>query len=80
MLAHPNGITEIEVGSYAVHQDVIEIELDTTDVGLSPTAKEVSELGRSLRIDGDELSYSLRMAAVGQPVQHHLSATLRRKT
>ncbi|OBG61368.1 MULTISPECIES: peroxynitrite isomerase [unclassified Mycobacterium] len=79
VLAHPSGITEIEVGTYAVSGDVIEIELSTTDVGRTPTAKEVTALGRSFRIDGDELSYSVRMGAVGQPLQHHLAAVLRRQ-
>jgi hypothetical protein len=79
VLAHPNGITEIEVGSYSVQDNIIELELVTTDVGLTPTAKEVSALGRSFRLDGEELSYSLRMGAVGQPVQHHLAAVLRRQ-
>ncbi|OBH04423.1 peroxynitrite isomerase [Mycobacterium sp. E1747] len=79
VLAHPSGITEIEVGTYAVTDDVIDIELTTTDVGLTPTAKEVTALGRSFRIDGDELSYSVRMGAVGQPLQHHLAAVLRRQ-
>src|SRR6201996_3735858 len=51
VLAHPNGITEIEVGTYSVTGDLIEVELSTTDIGLAPTAKEVSALGRSLRID-----------------------------
>lgn len=79
VLAHPSGITEIEVGTYAVTGDVIDIELSTTDVGLTPTAKEVTALGRSFRVDGDELSYSLQMGAVGQPLQHHLAAVLRRQ-
>lgn len=79
VLAHPNGITEIEVGTYSVRGDDIEIEMSTSDVGLSPTAKEVTALGRSFRMNGDELSYSLRMGAVGQPVQHHLGAVLRRQ-
>jgi hypothetical protein len=79
VLAHPSGITEIEVGSYSVSGDSIEIELATTDVGLSPSAKEVTALGRSFRIDGEELSYSVRMGAVGQPIQHHLAAVLRRQ-
>ena len=79
VLAHPSGVTEIEVGSYSVKGEVIEIELATTDVGLTPTAKEVTALSRSLRIEGDQLSYSLRMGAVGQPEQHHLAAELHRK-
>jgi THAP4-like, heme-binding beta-barrel domain len=79
VLAHPSGITEIEVGSYSVTGDVIELEAGTTAIGLTPTAKEVTALGRSFRIAGDELSYSVRMGAVGQPLQDHLSAVLHRK-
>ncbi|BBX74165.1 FABP family protein [Mycobacterium shinjukuense] len=79
VLAHPSGITEIEVGTYAAGGGVIEVELTATDIGLTPTAKEVTALGRSIRIDGDQLRYSLRMGAVGQPLQHHLSAVLNRK-
>ncbi|OBA60302.1 fatty acid-binding-like protein [Mycobacterium sp. 1100029.7] len=79
VLAHPSGVTEIEVGSYRVADGVIEIELATTSVGLTPTAKEVSALGRSFRIGGDELSYSVQMGAVGQPLQHHLAAILQRR-
>jgi hypothetical protein len=79
VLAHPNGITEIEVGSYTVTGDLIEIDLATTLIGLTPTAKEVTALGRTFRIDGDQLSYSMRMAAVGQPLQDHLDAALHRK-
>jgi len=80
VLAHPSGVTEIEVGSYRVAGDVIDIELATTSIGLTPTAKEVSTLGRSFRIDGDQLSYSVQMGAVGQPLQHHLAAVLQRKS
>jgi THAP4-like, heme-binding beta-barrel domain len=79
ILAHPSGITEIEVGTYRASDKIIEIDLATTDIGLSPTAKDVTALGRSFRIEGDELSYSLRMGAVGQPVQHHLAAVLHRQ-
>src|ERR1700753_4411490 len=41
VLAHPNGITEIEVGTYSVAGSVIEIEMSTTSAGLAPTAKGV---------------------------------------
>ena len=80
VLAHPSGVTEIEVGTYTVDGATIELEMTTTQVGLTPTAKEVTSLGRHFRLDGDELSYSLQMGAVGQPMQHHLGAVLRRKT
>ena len=79
VLAHPSGITEIEVGTYSVTGDRIEVELSATAIGLTPTAKKVTTLGRSLRIDGDELSYSVRMGAMGQPLQDHLAAVLRRQ-
>jgi hypothetical protein len=79
VLAHPTGVTEIEVGTYTLSGDVIELEMITSSIGLTPTAKEVSALGRSFRLDGDELSYSVRMAAVGQPLTHHLSAVLLRQ-
>lgn len=79
VLAHPSGITEIEVGTYSVTGDLIEMQMSTTAVGLTPTAKEVTGLGRSFRIDGDELSYSVQMGAVGQPLQDHLAAVLHRQ-
>ncbi len=78
VLAHPSGVTEIEVGTYAISGDRISLELSTTAIGLAPTAKQVTALSRSLRVDGDKLSYSLRMAAVGQPLQDHLAAVLHR--
>jgi hypothetical protein len=78
VLAHPSGITEIDIGTYSVTGALIEMELTTSSIGLTPTAKNVNALGRSLRINGDELSYTVRMGAVGQPVQDHLSAVLRR--
>jgi THAP4-like, heme-binding beta-barrel domain len=79
ILAHPTGITEILEGTLAASGDIIELELNATVIGRTASAKEVTALGRSFRIDGDELTYTLRMGAVGQPLQHHLAATLHRK-
>ncbi len=78
VLAHPSGITEIEVGSFTAIGNAVELEMTTTAIGLTPTAKDVTALGRRYRVDGDELWYSLDMGAVGQPVQNHLTAVLRR--
>jgi hypothetical protein len=79
VLAHPSGITEIEVGTYTADGATIELKMTAAQIGLTPTAKEVTALGRRFRLEGDELSYSVQMGAVGQPVQHHLSAVLHRK-
>src|SRR6202022_3235757 len=76
VLAHPSGVTEIEVGTYTADGTTIELDMTAANIGLTPTAKEVTALGRSFRVDGDELSYSLQMGAVGHPLQHHLRAVL----
>lgn len=78
ILAHPNGISEIEAGTFVVTGEAIDIEMATSAVGVAPTAKEVTDMGRRYRVDGDELSYALEMAAVGQPMQNHLTAVLNR--
>ncbi|MFR9751878.1 peroxynitrite isomerase [Nocardia sp. 004] len=78
ILAHPTGITEICEGSFAVEDGALHMELDSTDIGRSSTAKIVTALSRSIHLSGDTIDYTLRMAAVGEPLRHHLAATLRR--
>lgn len=79
ILAHPTGVTEIAEGPLTVAGDVIEMDLTATTIGRSASAKEITALGRAIRVDGDELTYTVHMGAVGQPLQQHLTATLRRK-
>ncbi|HEY5854322.1 MAG TPA: FABP family protein [Aldersonia sp.] len=79
VLAHPTGITEVEEGSMELNGDDLVIELASTAIGLTTSAKLVTALARSIRVTGDQLSYRLQMAAVGFPLQHHLAATLRRQ-
>ena len=79
VLAHPFGITEVEDGSVVDDAGGLVIELATTTVGRTATAKEVTAVERSIRVEGDRLSYEVRMAAVGQPLQHHLAAVLERQ-
>jgi hypothetical protein len=74
VLAHPTGIVEVLEG----RMDDGRIELGSTAVARTSTAKEVTALRRRFELDGDTLGYSLAMAAVGQALQHHLAATLRR--
>lgn len=75
VLAHPTGIVEVYTGRLVGTA----LRLATTTVATTPTATRVDALERDLSVDGDELSYTVRMAAVGLPLTHHLAATLRRR-
>jgi hypothetical protein len=80
VLSHPTGVTEIEEGTIEIALDgALVIELATTSVALSSTAKSVTGIERLFRIMGDAMEYEVRMAAVGLPMQHHLSAQLVRE-
>ncbi len=78
VLVHPTGVTEIDEGSLVATEGVIAVDVVSTSIGLTTSAKQVTAIERSFRVDGDELGYAVRMAAVGLPLQHHLAATLRR--
>lgn len=78
VLAHPTGITEVQEGTVSVDGTVIALELTSTTVGRTASAKPVEAMARTFRIDGDVLAYTVRMGAVGLPLQHHLAATLHR--
>lgn len=83
VIAQPTGVTEIDEGTISTGTGTdtgtaLRIELRSTSIGLSSTAKVVAAVHRSLHINGDELTYRLDMSAVGQPMSHHLAATLHR--
>lgn len=79
VLAQPSGVTEIDEGTITAEDGALVIDLVSSIVGLTSTAKEVKSVTRSIRVEGDELTYTLRMGAMGQPLQHHLTATLHRQ-
>lgn len=74
ILAHPTGIAEIYVGKI----EGTRIELATDVVARTQTAKEVTGGHRLYGLIGEDLGYAYDMAAVGQPLQSHLSAQLKR--
>ena len=80
VLAQPSGITEIDEGTVAADGDALIIELVSESVGRTSSAKEVLSVSRSIRVEGDDLTYTLSMGAMGLPLQHHLTATLHRQS
>ena len=80
MLAHPTGIVEIYLGEISGTR----IEMATDVVARTATAKEVTAGHRLYGLVGSggpadqDLAYAYDMAAVGQELQPHLSAQLKR--
>lgn len=78
MLAQHTGVVEVYLGEAAFTK----VELATDVVARTETAKEVAGLKRLYGLVGGEdggeqdLGYAIDLAAVGQPLQAHLSARL----
>ena len=76
IVAHSTGHAELAEGSVTGSR----LELASTSVVGSGTAKEVSAVSRTFELDGGVLRTSLSMAAVGLQMTHHLEAELRRSS
>jgi hypothetical protein len=72
VLAQPSGITEILAGTLSGYR----IDLTSTQVGVSPTAKPVAAVKRVMWVEDTTLGYQLDMAAAGQDMSIHLRAEL----
>jgi len=79
IIAHPTGVAEVDEGSLTITEVGLDLDVQSTMIATTTSAKEVVALSRSIRVGADELSYTLQMAAVGLPLQHHLSAILHRQ-
>lgn len=74
VVAEPIGCVEVYAGTLTGTR----LELASTLVATTPTALEIGEVHRTLTLEGDVLRVVVDMAAVGQPLQGHLEAVLRR--
>lgn len=74
MLCHPTGIVELYVGEVVFHR----IDLTSEVVVRTETAKDVTGFTRLYGLVDGDLAYAVDMAAMGQPLQPHLSARLRK--
>lgn len=77
VLSQPTGQTELCEGTVVAEADTLVLELDSR-VHNSASAKHVDSTRRRYEVAGDRLVTTFAMAAVGQPLTHHLRADLRR--
>jgi class 3 adenylate cyclase len=75
VLALPTGHVEIDEGTI----EGTAMTLASRLVGASTSAKEVASVTRQVVVEGDVLRYVFAMAAVGEPLQEHLTAELHRQ-
>lgn len=74
LLVHPSGVSEIYLGEVTGTK----VEMATDAVVRTSTAKEVTAGRRLYGLIGADLAYAYDMAAMGEPLQAHASARLKR--
>ena len=73
VIAHPNGHAEVAEGPL----EGTSISTVSVSITQTTTAKPVDAIERDIRVDGEDMTYELRMAAMGRPLDGHLQAELR---
>ena len=76
LLTHPTGVVEMYYGT----MEPAKIQIQTDSVVRSPSAKEYNSGSRLYGLVESQLMWVMDMAAVGQPLQSHVSAQLKRVT
>ncbi len=74
VVSHPTGVAEVSEGSF----EGSSFRLRSRAVVCTASAKSVVAIERDVDVHEDRISYVLRMAAVGEPLTHHLAAELYR--
>lgn len=79
VLSQPSGIVEILTGSITETEAGVEIDVSSVSVNTAPSAKLVKETRRRYVVEGDTLTCDFWMAAMGEPLTHHLTSSLSRQ-
>lgn len=77
VLAQPTGQAELCEGTVTAEADALVLEFHARLLN-SASAKQVTSTSRRYELSGDSLTTTFAMAAVGQPMTHHLRSELRR--
>ena len=77
VLAQPTGQSELCEGTITTEADALVLEFHASLLN-SASAKQVTSTRRRYELSGDAITTTFAMAAVGQPMTHHLRSELRR--
>ena len=79
VLSQPSGIVEILTGTITETEAGVDIDVSSVGVHTAPSAKLVKETRRRYVVEGDTLTCDFWMAAMGEPLTHHLTSSLTRQ-
>jgi len=77
-LVQPTGIMETYVLALSGQKLAFELEAVSFSPNASEAAKSITGVERTFDVEGDVMRYTMGMAALGNPMTHHLRAELHR--